>query len=154
MPWFQSSMLFLTIMVHLYHQWMVDVTRVFYKTMFDWSCGTLRHILFLYLMQDGTPTQRTKAVVAFLNEKFRGWVLSWRTESPRLTHSTDFNLLDFYFWAAAQNQDFQGKCYLDRLTGAICEKFRRHATAKRLSTESTRMSSSTQRFAWRQECLF
>ena len=40
-------------------------------------------------------------------------------------HSQDFNILDFYFWVAAQNQDFQGKTKLNRLTDAICEKFRR-----------------------------
>ena len=59
-------------------------------------------------IQDGTPIHCTNSVLAFLNEKFWCWVLSWITANPRSAHSTDFNLLDFYFWAAAQNQDFQG----------------------------------------------
>ena len=64
---------------------------------------------FLCWMQDGTPTKCINAVLAFLNEKFRGWVLSWRTANPRSAHITDFNLPDFYFWADMQNHDFQVK---------------------------------------------
>ena len=45
MAWFQSSMLSWTIMV-IWHQWMVLVTSVCYKTLFDRSCGTLRHVRF------------------------------------------------------------------------------------------------------------
>ena len=45
MAWFQSSMPSLTIMV-IWHQWMVLVTSVCYKTLFDRSCDTLRHVLF------------------------------------------------------------------------------------------------------------
>ena len=81
---------------------------------------------FLWWMQDGTPTHCTNAVLAFLNEKFRGWVLSWRTANPRSAHSTDFNLLDFYFWAAAQNQVFKEKSNLiDSLVQYLREMFRR-----------------------------
>ena len=43
---FQSSMPSLTIMV-IWHQWMVPVTSVSYKTLFDRSCGTLRQVFFV-----------------------------------------------------------------------------------------------------------
>ena len=45
MAWLQCSMPSLTIMV-IWHQWIVLVTSVCYKTLFDRSCGTLRHVLF------------------------------------------------------------------------------------------------------------
>ena len=71
-----------------------------------------------------------------------------KNSDPRSAHSTDFNILDFYFWAAAQNQDFQEKTYLNRFTGAICEKFCRNATSNRQSGELARLSSSAQRSVW------
>ena len=100
-------------------------------------------------MQDGTPTQCTNAVLAFLNEKFLGWVLSWRTANPRSAHSMNFNLLDFYFWVSAQNRDFLGKTLLDRHTAAMGEKFRQKAPANRQSVELARMSSRSRRSAWK-----
>ena len=44
MAWFQSSMSSLTMMA-IWHQWMMVVTSVCYKTLFGHSCGTLRHFL-------------------------------------------------------------------------------------------------------------
>ena len=63
----------------------------------------------LWWMQDGAPPHCTNAVLAFLNEKFRGRVISRRTANPWPAHSPDLNPLDFHFWAAAQNQVFKEK---------------------------------------------
>ena len=56
-------------------------------------------------MKGGFSTHCTNAILVFFNEKFRWWVLSRRTANSWPAH----NLIDFYFWAAAQNQVFQGK---------------------------------------------
>ena len=61
----------------------------------------------LWWMHDGALTHCTNAVLAFLNEKFRGWVISWRTANPWPVHSPNFNFLDFYSWAAGQNRVFE-----------------------------------------------
>lgn len=63
----------------------------------------------LWWMQDGAPPHCTNSVLAFLNEKFRGRVISRRTANPWPAHSPDLNPLDFHFWAAAQNQVFKEK---------------------------------------------
>ena len=47
---------------------------------------------FLCWMQNDTTTHFTNSVVAFINEKFRGWFLSWRTANPRLAHTAQSGL--------------------------------------------------------------
>ena len=56
----------------------------------------------LWWMQDGAPPHCTNAALEFLNEDFRGRVISRRTEHS--WHSPDFNSLDFNFWVAAQTR--------------------------------------------------
>jgi hypothetical protein len=63
----------------------------------------------LWWMQDGAPPHCTNAALEFLNDKFRGRVISRRTENPWPAHSPDLNPLDFHFWAAAQNQVYKEK---------------------------------------------
>ena len=73
----------------------------------------------LWWMQDGAPPHCTNSVLAFLNEKFQGRVISRRTANPWPAHSPDLNPLDFHFRAAAQNQVFQRKTWFDRLSSAM-----------------------------------
>lgn len=65
--------------------------------------------LALWWMQDGAPPHCTNAALEFLNEKFRGRVISRRTETPWPAHSPDLNPLDFHFWAAAQARVYEEK---------------------------------------------
>ena len=53
-------------------------------------------------MQDSAPPYCTNVVLEFLIEKFRGRVISRRTENSWPAHSPDFNSLDFNFWAEVQ----------------------------------------------------
>ena len=123
MVWIQSSMPFLTMMV-IWHQWMVLVTSVCFKTLFGRSCCTLRHVILC----DGCKMVLQPIVKCSCTKKIRSWVLSQKTANPWPAHCPDFNLLDFYFLAAVQNLDFQGIIF---------------------KTELTRISSSARRSVWR-----
>ena len=56
----------------------------------------------LWWMQDGAPPHCTNTALEFVTEKFRGRVISRRTENSWPAHSPDLTPLDFHFWAAAQ----------------------------------------------------
>ena len=60
-------------------------------------------------MQDGAPPHCTNAPLEFLNEMFRGRVISRRKENLWPAHSPDLNPLDFSFWAAAQTRVYMEK---------------------------------------------
>ena len=48
--------------------------------------------------QDGAPAHATNACIEFLEQKFRGRVITRRGEFPWPPYSPDLNPLDYYFW--------------------------------------------------------
>ena len=92
---------------------LLSVNRVSYlRLLQDIIWPRLRHSATrsqLWWMQDGAPPHCTNESLEFLNEKFRGRVISRRTQNPWPAHSPDLNPLDFHFWAAAQSQVYKEK---------------------------------------------
>ena len=60
-------------------------------------------------MQDGASVHCTDDVIHFLEEKFRGRVITRRGEHPWPPYSPDLNPLDFYFWGFAMAEVFRQK---------------------------------------------
>ena len=90
------------------------------------------------------------SILAILNEKFRGWVLSRRTVNTWQCTVWTSTLSDFYFWAVAQNQVFKEKTNcIDRVW-----KVSPKNTAQRQSMVLGRMSSRARRSAWKLEMPF
>ena len=52
-------------------------------------------------MQDGATAHTTNDVLNFLGEKFRGRVISRRSEIEWPPYSPDLNPLDYFFWSFA-----------------------------------------------------
>ena len=63
----------------------------------------------LWWMQDGALPHCTNAALEFVNEMFRGRVISRRTKNSWSAHSLDLNSLNFNFCAAAQAQGYMEK---------------------------------------------
>ena len=63
----------------------------------------------LWRVQDGAPPHCTNAALEFLNEMFRGRVISRKTENSWPDHSPDLNPLNSNFWAAAQTRVYMEK---------------------------------------------
>lgn len=55
-------------------------------------------------MQDGATSHTTADVMAFLNDKFRGRVISRKAEIEWPPYSPDLNVLDYFFWSYAMIQ--------------------------------------------------
>ena len=56
----------------------------------------------LWWIQDGASAHCTNDAKEFILEKFRGRVISRRTDIAWPAHSPDINPLDFHFWTLAQ----------------------------------------------------
>ena len=59
--------------------------------------------------QDGASVHCTEPVLDFLNEKFRGRVISRRAEHAWPPYSPDLNPLDFFFWGYAMAEVWRQK---------------------------------------------
>ena len=60
-------------------------------------------------MQDDALVYCTTETKNFLDQKFRGRVISRGTDNAWPAHSPDLNPLDFYFWAVAQRRVYKAK---------------------------------------------
>ena len=59
--------------------------------------------------QDGAIVHCSDEVLAFLEEKFRGRVISRRGDNPWPPYSPDLNPLDFFFWGFCMAEVFRLK---------------------------------------------
>ena len=60
-------------------------------------------------MLDGAPAHVSNECIAFLENKFRGRVITRHGENPSPAYSPDLNVLDFYFWGFANQEVWRRK---------------------------------------------
>ena len=60
-------------------------------------------------MLDGAPAHVSNECIAFLENKFRGRVITRHGENPSPAYLPNLNVLDFYFWGFANQEVWRRK---------------------------------------------